>query len=336
MELNISEIDVNRICESSLQLVHQQAKEKNIAIELQLPVNPPLLQADEVRVRQILVNLLSNAVKFTAHGGRVQLRLKCVNTTTADDNNVEILRFQVEDNGVGIEESKLNSLFKPFVQVQTSLNRENGGTGLGLALVKQFSGLHGGRVSISSKAGIGSVFSVDLPLRQETYVTDHAALLSSHSNETKHDLNSAIDSGVTDKAATDREPLVLLAEDNKSVAVATSRYLEIENFRVHRVSDGEEAIEAAVRLKPDVILMDIQMPGSDGLHAIKQLRKITALEDTPIVALTGLAMQDDEHRCISAGADKYLSKPYMMKELIAHSSVATAGGSLTVKIELTG
>jgi len=314
MKLDFSEIDLNRICESSLQMVNQQAKEKNISIETYVPDILPLLQADEVKVRQILVNLLSNAVKFTTTGGRVQLRLECV--PADNDSNSEVLRFVIKDNGVGIEKSKLESLFDPFVQVQTSLNRENGGTGLGLALVKRFSELHGGGVSVSSKAGVGSVFSVDLPLIQKSYATDHATLLSSHGNEQKHNSLFATDKPVTDKAAADQAPLVLLAEDNKGVAVATSRYLEMKKFRVHWVADGEDAVAAALELESNVILMDIRMPRFDGLQAIKQLRKIPALKDTPIIALTGLAMQDDEQRCIRAGADRYLSKPYRMQELV--------------------
>jgi len=304
MELKLSEINITQICESSLQLVNQQAKEKNISLDVQAPFDLPLLQADETRVRQMLVNILDNAVKFTADGGQVTLSLKRISSTNSSDD--ELLRFSVEDNGVGIEKSKLNHLFKPFVQIQTSINREYEGTGLGLALVKKFAELHSGHVSVSSTEGVGSCFSIDLPFRQKGFVTKHTAAPVNKENEIEP----------VKPRATDTAPLILLAEDNKHVGKTTIRYLKMKNFRVHWVTDGAAAIEAALKLDPDIILMDVQMPRVDGIQATKKIRKIAALESTPIIALTGLAMHDDEDRCLTAGADHYLSKPYRMAELV--------------------
>lgn len=304
LKLELTNIDITEICESSLQMVSQQAREKSIELALKVQFNPPLLQADETRVRQIIVNLLSNAVKFTSSGGRVTLRVECVASTNKSGNG--FVRFLVEDTGSGIPETKLDSLFKPFVQIQTSLNRENGGTGLGLALVKQFAELHGGTTSVSSEVGVGSCFSVDLPLRQKGYTSVYPTL------HRKRDGVPLIEN----RTATDHAPLILLAEDNESVGNTTCRYLESVKFRVHWVKDGRSAVEAALKLEPDVILMDIQMPGVDGLQAIRELRKASVLEETPVVALTGLAMLDDANRCLAAGASNYLSKPYRMKELV--------------------
>jgi len=303
-ELNISQIDITPLCQSSLQLVNPQAKEKNIKIKLSLPADLPPLQADEKRVRQILVNLLDNAVKFTTNSGHVQLRVEQV--FRVNNTSGKMVRFIVDDTGSGIEKSKLESLFEPFMQVQTSLNREYRGTGLGLAMVKQLAELHGGMVSVTSRLGVGSRFTVDLPLTAEGYTTKPPDPYS----EPAKKATPATNPGKDDL------PLVLMAEDNESVGVTTQRYLEMENFRVHWVHDGDEAIKAAVALEPDLILMDIQMPRVDGLHAIKELRKVNALEDTPVIALTGLAMQDDEHLCLAAGANHYLSKPYRMQNLV--------------------
>jgi len=112
------------------------------------------------------------------------------------------------------------------------------------------------------------------------------------------------------------DALVLLAEDNDPVAISTTRFLEMSKYQVCRVSDGQAAIDAAIEHSPDIILMDIQMPGVDGLEAIKQIRKIATLTKTPIIAMTGLAMQGDSIRCLETGADLYLCKPYRMMQLL--------------------
>lgn len=159
--LDLAKTEVNKLCKSSLQLVAQQAKKKSIDLQLNVPFNLPAMEVDEKRVRQILVNLLSNAVKFTPDGGRVTLEVKGL-----PPNEKKLVRFSVKDTGVGIDESKLESLFEPFVQVDTSLGREYEGTGLGLALVKQFTELHAGTYGVTSEVGVGSCFYVEFPIRQ--------------------------------------------------------------------------------------------------------------------------------------------------------------------------
>ena len=303
-ELRLTEIDINHMCQSSLRLVSAQAKEKSIAIDLLVPENLPSLHADERRIRQILVNLLDNAVKFTSNKGHVQLRVEHVQLT--DKTDEEAVRFVVQDTGSGIEESKLDSLFEPFMQVQTTLNREYGGIGLGLALVKQLAELHNGTVSVDSTPGVGSEFYVNLPITEKDQTTESPAQCSGPGEERT----------CKSQPGTDKSPLVLMAEDEPSVGATPKRYLEAKNFQVHWVTDGEEAIKAAIAIEPDIILMDIQMPRVDGLQAIKEVRKVAALEDTPIIAFTGLAMQEDEKRCLTAGANYYLSKPYRMQKLI--------------------
>lgn len=172
-ELRISKIQIQKLCESSLQLVTQQAKLKDIDLISRIPSSLPLLHADEKRVRQMLVNLLGNAVKFTPESGTVTLEVICLDST--DTNNLlngceSTVKFSVADTGIGINESELESVFEPFVQIDTmqadaSMSPTDGGTGLGLALVKQFAECHGGSVGVSSEIGKGSCFYVELPLR---------------------------------------------------------------------------------------------------------------------------------------------------------------------------
>jgi len=171
-DIKISEIKIDQLCESSMQLVMQQAKQKNIELRSSIPNNLPLLQADEKRVRQMLVNLLGNAIKFTPESGMVNLEVCGRDSNdTQQFNSVEShVKLKITDTGIGIEESKLKSVFEPFVQIDTSetdvvINQGDGGTGLGLALVKQFAECHGGSVGVTSEVDEGSCFYVELPLK---------------------------------------------------------------------------------------------------------------------------------------------------------------------------
>ena len=164
VELEFTRVEISELCESSLQLVAQQAEKKNIKLNLSVPSNLPVIEADERRLRQVLINLLSNATKFTPDNGHVTLEVKQLESD--GERREEMVRFSVTDTGIGIDESDFESLFQPFVQVDTALNRNYDGTGLGLALVKQFVELHSGHVGITSELGVGSCFSVDIPFRQ--------------------------------------------------------------------------------------------------------------------------------------------------------------------------
>jgi len=310
LELVLSDIEIQELGRSCIQLVFQQATKKNIKLTLQSPHDLPTLEADEKRVRQILVNLLSNAVKFTNNGGEVTLTAERI--SASDSNKDEHLRFSVTDNGIGMDESEMKTLFEPFAQVQTSLNRDYGGIGLGLALVKRFTELLSGKVGVRSEVGTGTCFYVDLPFKQTAKILAEPA-----SDDSRYKQKQKVRSRSTLTQEHKRRKLrILLAEDNDSVALATTRYLELSNYQVHRATNGEEAVRAATEHSPDIILMDIQMPKVDGLEATRRLRNISATEHTPIIALTGLAMEDDSSRCLSAGADEYLSKPFRMQNLV--------------------
>jgi len=166
VDLDIAEVLINPLCESSLQLVMQQAKLKNIQLVSNIPANLPTVHADEKRLRQMLVNLLDNAVRFTPEFGKVMIEIHIFSAELGSDGSK--VRFSVIDEGIGIDESDYESVFKPFVQISTpQLDTQKssgyGGTGVGLALVKKFAELHGGNVGVSSKVGKGSCFYFDLP-----------------------------------------------------------------------------------------------------------------------------------------------------------------------------
>jgi CheY-like chemotaxis protein/anti-sigma regulatory factor (Ser/Thr protein kinase) len=255
------------------------------------------IAADGRRLKQILVNLLSNAVKFTPDGGEIGLEVE-------EDRQGEVVRFTVWDTGIGIAAEDMERLFQPFVQVDSSLSRRYNGTGLGLALVHRLANMHGGDVSVESEVGVGSRFTVSLPRRRPTGRLDRG------------DLEEASGSALVAPSGT--HSVVLLVEDNEANTVVVTDYLGSKGYRLKLARDGSEAIEQVRTERPDVVLMDIQMPGMDGLEAIRRIRADgeRTVAETPIIAVSALAMTGDCERCLEAGADAYLSKPLVLRQLV--------------------
>lgn len=300
LELNRSYINIADLCEHSTAFIKHQAIKKQIHIDRQIPSQPLTLWGDERRVSQVLINLLNNAVKFTPTGGQVTLTVDLLSDNNGD--RPDRLRFSVTDTGIGIAPEDIAKLFQPFIQIDSALNRQYEGTGLGLTLVKQIVELHGGVVHVTSKLGIGSCFSVDFPYNPdlseiETFMQDYPP-------------------EPLETDPTTPFPLILLAEDNELNASTLKSYLEAKEYRVIVAENGREAIDLAIKEHPKVILMDIQMPEMDGLAAMKQIRSDPNLADIPIIALTALAMDGDKEKCLNAGANAYLDKPVRLKEVI--------------------
>jgi PAS domain S-box-containing protein len=302
VSLDYSQVSVRQLCSSSLSFVKQQAFNKNIQLHTEIPSNLATISVDEVRIRQVLINLLTNAVKFTLEGGTVNLTVSLLSQENSSPN---YLRIAVTDTGIGISPENVAKLFKPFVQIDGALNRRQTGTGLGLALVKQIVELHGGKVGLTSELGVGSCFTIDLPYTN----------LGSQAGSLPPAQESTPPLSLANAPTSDQPPLVLLAEDNPDNVATISTYLEAKGYGILLAGNGWEAIDLSISHQPDVILMDIQMPGMDGLEAMGQIRQQSSLQDTPIIALTALAMKSDQERCLAAGADYYLSKPVKLKQL---------------------
>ncbi|MFZ9738257.1 MAG: PAS domain S-box protein [Prochlorotrichaceae cyanobacterium] len=300
LELNRSPVSIEALCSSSIVFVKQQALRKQIHLKTTLPpqLSPVLL--DERRMRQVLVNLLSNAVKFTPKDGSVHLE---VSVRPSETNSPSYrIRFAVTDTGIGISEADQAKLFQPFVQIDGSLNRQYSGTGLGLSLVKRIVDLHRGSVGVQSVLGEGSCFWVDLPCQ---FDAAHPVPIA-----------PSLESTTLETVEPTRPPLILLAEDNEANVSTLQNYLGAKGYELVIASNGQEALDLTRSLRPDLILMDIQMPVMDGLTAIAKLREDSQYKETPIIALTALAMPGDEDRCLSAGANAYLTKPVKLKQLI--------------------
>jgi PAS domain S-box-containing protein len=304
LELEIRPVSVKSACQASLRLTKQLAHKKRLKVFQTLDSTVTTLPADERRLKQILVNLLSNAIKFTPEGGKIGLEV-------VGDEMQQVVHFTVWDTGIGIAQEDMRWLFQPFVQLDSSLGRQQGGTGLGLSLVSRLVELHGGGILVESEVGQGSRFTVSLPcLQTEAGVEEEEKEKSREGEEAPVPVPPLHTSRFTEA------PLILLAEDNEDNINTFSDYLQIHGYRVIVARNGEEAIERVKEERPDLILMDIQMPGMDGLEATRRLRTNSELANVPIIALTALAMPGDRERCLAAGANEYLSKPVSLKGLV--------------------
>ncbi|MBK1988651.1 PAS domain S-box protein [Sphaerospermopsis aphanizomenoides BCCUSP55] len=464
LEIQLSPVACSYLCDSSVTFVRQQALKKNIQISVEIQPHLPDLIVDERRIRQVLINLLNNAVKFTPSGGKVKLivrqeigTLKSQEPRQREAGGEELSQlpitnyylpnqwicFSVIDTGIGIAPEDLNKLFKPFVQIDSSLNRQHNGTGLGLALVKRLVDLHCGYITVKSEVNKGSCFTACIPcidklsseentqlspnsqllritqtpnapvliiedsmvaaeqvarclseLNMQTFiytrgdqaideairvlpvliildimlpnlcgwevlrqlktnpqtqnipvvvisvVDERSQALSLGAadylvkpisreqirttlNKLQPQDNSRTTALIIDLTATPSpgtaesatSPLILLAEDNEANITTISSYLSARGYKLILAKNGQEAVTLTEQQHPNLIIMDIQMPGIDGLEAMRLIRANQQFIHTPIIALTALVMPGDQEKCIAAGANEYLTKPVKLKFL---------------------
>lgn len=300
IELDCSPTSISYLCESSLAFVRQQALKKGIQVRLDVSGNLSQVILDERRIRQVLINLLNNAVKFTLDGG--EIRLTVTEVASPSPEETPEIYFAVQDTGIGISPENIQKLFQPFMQIDSALNRQYEGTGLGLALVKRIVELHQGKVALTSEVGVGSCFSFTLPYRT-AIASDARSPTPAHSQ-------------IESTSNHDTSPIILVAEDNEASINSLASYLTAKGYHLLVAKNGVEAVRLAISERPDMILMDIQMPGMDGLEATQLIRQNPDLEQVPILALTALAMEGDRDRCLAAGATDYVTKPVKLRELV--------------------
>ncbi|AUI68916.1 PAS domain-containing hybrid sensor histidine kinase/response regulator [Beggiatoa leptomitoformis] len=295
MELEIQSTILEGVCQASMNFIREQALRKKIRVTTHYDHNVNKIEADERRLKQILINLLTNAVKFTPEKGEIGLEYKGI----PDKKTLEI---HIWDTGIGIDKNELSNLFKPFTQLNTT---QHEGTGLGLALVRRLTALHGGDVQVNSEMGKGSRFIITLPWRPNDI--DNTAPTTAPTAET----------ATIELHKPDDNPLILIVDDNDANILSISDYLTLKGYRTTIAHNGIEAIESANKLHPDLILMDIQMPVMNGLDAITHLRADKTFKTVPIIAVTALAMSGDRERCLNVGANEYLAKPIGLRHLVS-------------------
>ena len=282
-----------------------QAREKALAFYWETePGIPEILEGDAGRLRQVLINLIGNAIKFTQSG---EVRISVTQQPVTDEGYI-CLQFAVLDTGIGIPSGKLASIFQPFEQVNTSVSRRYGGTGLGLAISTQLVRMMGGSLQVDSTPGKGSRFYFSLPYK----------LL----------METAVPVAAPSQLKAASRPLnILLAEDNELNSLFITLLLDKAGHTTTVVENGRAAIDAWLQNRPDVILMDVQMPEMDGLEATRLIRQHEQANGghTPIIALTANAMNSDREQCLASGMDDFLSKPFDAQYLLALLEQVGAG-----------
>jgi PAS domain S-box-containing protein len=297
IELQKEPLDVATIVERALETCRPLIAARGHRLRVELPPEPAWVEGDLVRLAQVISNLLTNAVKYTDRGGLIGIEV------TGETEEVNIL---VRDNGRGLDPALAPQLFDLFFQAERTLDRAEGGLGLGLPLVRSLVGMHGGRVQASSAGlGRGSEFLVSLPrLTAETPAPPAPAAASPPPRD---------------------RPLILVADDNRDVTDSLALLLNLQGWVVRTAYDGPAALTAALAEPPRVILLDIGLPGLDGYSVARTIRAEPTLADTWLIAVTGYGQPEDRERSAAAGFDTHLVKPLAWTTLEAVLAQAVQG-----------
>lgn len=311
MEIHLQNVHLFSFVKSLIEVIQVQADQKKIDFIYQFaPDLPKEVYTDSKRLKQVLLNLLGNAVKFTSKGHvifRVSLNSSQVEMPSSNNslNKLISLKFEVEDSGVGIDNSKLESIFLPFEQVGEA-KFKNQGTGLGLAISQRIAEMMGGQITVNSQRGIGSVFIFTLQVSEVRSVLPQSASIA---NKTSY----------LDQHLAQKLPLkILVAEDNIVNQKVACKILNRLGYKEIDIAvNGIEVLEALRNCIYDVILMDVQMPEMDGIEATKQIINDTSLKNKPyIIAVTANAMDSDRQICLDSGMNDYVSKPVNVNLLV--------------------
>ncbi len=305
-KLHIEEVpmDIRQLVGHVCDVMHFKAEEKHLKMLCEVADDvPTMVKGDPVRLNQVLFNLIGNAVKFTTEGS-VQLRVS-VRDRTPDTC---VLAMDVIDTGIGIPADRLDQIFEEFVQAYADTSRKYGGTGLGLTISKRLTELMGGTVNVTSERSKGSTFSVTIPFP------------IAPSTKAEH-MRSAMLSGTSATGASALNDLrVLLAEDNEFNIMVTQDQLlaAVPGAQVDVARNGFLAVEMAAAKSYDVILMDVQMPEMNGYDATRAIRALPGDQSrTPIIAMTANVIQEEVERCLKAGMDGFVPKPFKRADLLA-------------------
>ena len=275
--------DVAEVVHQAVEAIRHQFDARRQRLEVTLPPGPVPVDVDPLRLEQVVSNLLSNASKFSSHGGRIEVS---VIDHAARDGQIEI---RVKDDGIGISAGALARVFDLFMQEESSIARTTGGLGIGLTLVRHLVGLHGGSVeALSEGLGRGSEFVVRLPASPRRVEEARVA-------------EAAVIAGARRR--------ILVVDDNLDGAEAMGIVLRVAGHEVHTANGAAEALGLARSLKPEVIFLDLGMPGMDGFETARQLRRLRELDGTLLVAMTGYGQESARQRASQVGFDEYIVKP---------------------------
>ncbi|HUK55252.1 MAG TPA: response regulator [Nitrospiria bacterium] len=295
MTLHLEETRLDEIVQSVMASSKGLIKGKEIEVTSEVAKDLPMIRADRVRLRQVLLNLISNAVKFTAKG---EVRVKAV-------RNSKSIRVSVSDTGMGIRQDDVPKLFKEFRQLDASTTRNQGGTGLGLVIVKRFIELHGGRIWVESQFGHGSTFSFTLPLESSTQEVLRTS--GARANPSADEPSSA------DPSEKPQGSIVAVIDDDPLVVSLFRRYLESEPFQVVGVDPTHDIMDRVVRIHPQAIVLDILMKPKSGWNVLQELKENPQTKQIPVVICSIL---DDSGKGYALGAVDYLVKPVSQEAVL--------------------
>jgi CheY-like chemotaxis protein/anti-sigma regulatory factor (Ser/Thr protein kinase) len=291
LELNFTSVNLGDVVDYAVRMLQEQATAARVVLRKSLPPDLPNVVADLRSMRQVMMNLLSNAIKFTDPGGQVVISAQLMAPGE--------LKLRIKDTGIGMAPEKIGQIFNPFVQLDSGLNRNFGGSGLGLAIVKHFCDLQGGEITVNSQLGQGSEFCLRLP----------AATATPSPSPSPSPPVSALAPAASWE--------VLLVDDNRTNRTLVAEYLEEEGFTVRTAASGPAALTCLETHRVALALVDVQMPGMDGLELTHLIRTHTdsRIAAMRLVGLTALAMSGDQERCLAAGMNSYLAKPFALSTL---------------------
>jgi signal transduction histidine kinase/CheY-like chemotaxis protein len=303
ISLKVSALDLNQVATNCIEALEVSGASKSHSVSTELCRHPLMIEGDQVRLEQIFNNLLTNALKYTPAGGRIALVI-------THENEEAVIR--ISDTGMGIDPKLQPHIFDLFTQAKRSLDRSQGGLGIGLTVTHGLVQMHKGRISVQSNGlGKGSTFEVRLPLIAGM---DSEATPSSHES----------DLSPTEKAG----HKIVVVEDNEDARILMSYLLQHRGFQVQVAGDGIEGVELLLSLRPDIALVDIGLPGMNGYEVARKVRENLGAEIF-LIALTGYGQAEDQARALEAGFDKHLTKPvepqtlYRILDQVAAHSIET-------------
>jgi PAS domain S-box len=306
MELHPEGFPVEEVILEVKQLMASLANKKNIKINYSSDEDVGKVFADKTKIKQILYNLLSNAVKFTPEGGTIDVKV---------ENAGKMVRFSVQDSGIGISSEDMKKLFTPFTQLDSAANRQYEGSGLGLTLVKKFVELHNGKLEVESEPGKGTKFTFELAIKEDPKdIEKKDTALEKQTVEIDDKSSSAVSTHIEPENSTGDEDLILVVEDDDASRELLEETLKYSGYRVVSTSRGMEAIELAEKTHPIAITLDIMMPGMDGWEVLNKLKNNEKTKDIPVIITT---MLDERKIGTAPGAEEHFIKPVQKKTLIA-------------------
>ena len=311
MDLYLETFSISSLADEVISIVQPSAEKNGNMLYKTCPADIGSMHADMTKIRQSLLNLLSNACKFTSHGTVSLIVSRSV------ENGIDWIRFSVKDTGVGLSTEQAKNLFEPFIQADSSTTRKFGGTGLGLAITRRFIDMMGGSVTLESIQGQGSTFVIALPA---SLVQKKGTLSAAHSHDETAPSDRKKDAGT-----------VLVIDDDPAVQELLRHAISKQGFRVEGAASGEEGLRKARRLRPDVITLDVMMPGMDGWTVLSRLKSDPDLSGIPVVMLT---IVDEKNRGYSLGAADYLTKPIerdRLSSVLVRFRKSTANEALVVE-----